>query len=445
MSGTIREIILIFILLLANGIFAMSELALLSSRKVRLQQMAKDGNKSAQASLDISETPNRFLSTTQIGITLIGILAGAVGGATLAERLAVPLSKISWLQPYANGAAFTIVVLLTTYFSLVVGELIPKRLALNSPEKIATMVAFPMKALSWLASPIVHLLSASTDFGLRLLGVEPSTDPVITEEEIKVLMKQGTQSGIFEEAEEDMVSGIFRLGDRYTDSIMTPRTEIEWIDLDEPFDVILEQVIQSKHTRFPVATGELDNVHGILLAKDLLSRSLNNSKPKIASLVQPPLFVPDSTSALKALDLLKEAGAHAALVIDEFSGILGMVTLYDVLKAIVGSIPTAGEEQDIQVVQREDGSWLFDGLLPIDEVKELLTIDHLPEEERIGFQTLGGFIMAILDHIPETGEFVETLNLRFEVMDMDGRRVDKVLVTPKKADNLDDINDIVVE
>ena len=330
----------------------MSEISLISARKVRLQQMSKDGIRSAQVALDISENPNKFLSTVQIGITLIGILSGALGGASISSKLSVIFNEVTWLQPYSEILSVTIVVLLTTYFSLVIGELIPKRLGLNSPEKIASAVAMPMKAISWLTSPIVKLLSASTDIGLKILGVEKSRDPIITEEEIKVLMKQGTQSGIFESAEEDMVTGIFRLGGRYIDSIMTPRTEIEWIDLEEPIEMILEQVIQSNHSRFPVATGELDNVQGMLLGKDLLSQSLNGAIPSIPDLIQSPLFVPDSTSALKALDLIKEAGAHAALVIDEFSGVLGMVTLYDVLKSIVGSIPTAGEEEEIQIIQQ---------------------------------------------------------------------------------------------
>ncbi len=445
MNDSLVQIILIFFLLVLNGTFAMSEIALLSSRKVRLQQLAKEGNKSAETALKISDKPNHFFSTVQIGITLIGILAGALGGATLSDKLAGLLARISWLAPYSEGAAFAIIVLLTTYFSLVIGELIPKRLALNSPEKIAMIVAFPMKGLSWLTSPIVKLLSASTDFGLRILGVEPSNDPIITEEEIKILMKQGAQSGVFEEAEEDMVSGIFRLGDRYIDSIMTPRTEIEWIDLDEPFEVILNQVVNSKHNRFPVATDELDNVHGILLAKDLLSHSLNGTQPDLVNLLQPALFVPDSMSSLKALDLLKEAGAHAALVIDEFSGVLGMVTLYDVLKAIVGTIPTAGEDLEIQAIQRDDGSWLLDGLLPIDEVKEVLGIDLLPDEDRVGYQTLGGFVMTVLNSIPQTGQSFEILNMRFEVVDMDGRRVDKVLVFPLQSETSDGIHDLLVE
>lgn len=412
----------------------MSEISLISARKVRLQQMSKDGIRSAQVALDISENPNKFLSTVQIGITLIGILSGALGGASISSKLSVIFNEVTWLQPYSEILSVTIVVLLTTYFSLVIGELIPKRLGLNSPEKIASAVAMPMKAISWLTSPIVKLLSASTDIGLKILGIEKSRDPIITEEEIKVLMKQGTQSGIFESAEEDMVTGIFRLGGRYIDSIMTPRTEIEWIDLEEPIEMILEQVIQSNHSRFPVATGELDNVQGMLLGKDLLSQSLNGAIPSIPDLIQSPLFVPDSTSALKALDLIKEAGAHAALVIDEFSGVLGMVTLYDVLKSIVGSIPTAGEEEEIQIIQREDGSWLLDGLLAIDDIKELLGIETLPEEDRVGFQTLGGFMMTMLDSIPEVGQHFDVYNMRFEIVDMDGRRVDKVLVHPINLD-----------
>jgi putative hemolysin len=434
MNNIFLSILIIFLLIIINGIFAMSEISLISARKVRLQQMSKDGVRSAQVALDISENPNKFLSTVQIGITLIGILSGALGGASISADLSLIFQDVSWLKPYSEILSVAIVVLLTTYFSLVIGELIPKRLGMNSPEKIASAVAMPMKAISWLTSPIVKLLSASTDIGLKILGIEKSKDPIITEEEIKILMKQGTQSGIFESAEEDMVTGIFRLGERYIDSIMTPRTEIEWIDLDEPFEVILEQVINSNHSRFPVATGELDNVQGMLLGKDLLSKSLNGATPSIPDIIQTPLFVPDSTSALKALDLIKEAGAHAALVIDEFSGVLGMVTLYDVLKSIVGSIPTAGEEEEIQIIQREDGSWLLDGLLDIDDIKELLGIETLPEEDRVGFQTLGGFMMTMLDSIPEVGQYFDVYNMRFEIVDMDGKRVDKVLVHPINLD-----------
>lgn len=434
MDETFLEILILFLLLVANGVFAMSEIALVSSRKVRLQQMAKEGDTGAKTALDISETPTRFLSTVQIGITLIGIMTGAIGGATLADKLAVVLEQIDWLQPYSGPVSFAIVVLLTTYFTLVIGELIPKRLGMNNPEQVARSVALPMKGLSWITAPVVNLLSASTELGLKILGVSNSTEPSVTEEEIRIMMKQGAASGIFEEAEEDMVSGIFKLGDRYIDSIMTPRTELEWIDLDETYEEILSKVHDSKHTRFPVATNELDQVHGILSTTDLLSAFIEGEQPDIKSLVQPPLFVPDSTTALNALDLLKEAGAHAALVIDEFSGVLGMVTLYDVLKAIVGIIPTAGEEPELEAIQREDGSWLLDGLIAVDELKDILGIEEFPEEHRVGFQTLGGFMMTMLDHIPEAGEYIEALSYRFEIMDMDGRRVDKVLVIPIHKD-----------
>ncbi|HSM24613.1 MAG TPA: hemolysin family protein [Anaerolineaceae bacterium] len=444
MDSSLLSIIVIFLLIIINGIFAMSEISLISAKKIRLQQMAKVGNKSAQAALDISANPNKFLSTIQIGITLIGIMSGALGGAALSTNLGAFFRSIPLLAPYGDAIGFAIVVLVTTYFSLIVGELIPKRLGMHSPEKISSIVALPMKTLSWLTSPIVKLLSASTDIGLKILGIEASKDPVITEEEIKILMKQGTQSGIFESAEEDMVTGIFRLGERYIDSIMTPRTEIEWIDLDEPFEVILQQVIESNHSRFPVAIGELDNVQGILLSKDLLGNSLNGNVPSIQDLLQPPLFVPDSTSALKALDLIKEAGAHAVLVIDEFSGVLGMVTLYDVLKSIVGSIPTAGEDEELQAVQREDGSWLFDGLLAIDDVKEILALETLPEENRVGFQTLGGFMMTVLDNIPEVGQYIDVYHMRFEIVDMDGKRVDKVLVMPHNQSDVSN-NDSATE
>lgn len=435
MDKTILNVVVIFILLVANGIFAMSEIAMISAKKVRLKQKADNGDASAKTALELAENPNRFLSTTQIGITLIGILAGALGGATLSTELGALISKIEVLAPYSEGIAFTIVVLLTTYFSLVIGELIPKRLAMGNPEKIAAAVAIPMQALSKFTAPIVHLLSRSTELGLKIIGADPSTDPPITEEEIRILMKQGTQVGIFEEAEEDMVTGVFRLGDRFIDSIMTPRTEIEWIDLEETNESILEQIISSSHTRFPAALYDLDNVQGILSAKDFLAGYQTDTNINLQKFIQPPLFVPDSMSALKVLENLKQAGMHVALVLDEFGGLLGMVTLYDILKAIVGGIPTAGEEPEPQAILREDGSWLLDGLLSIDEFKDTLLFPPLPDEDRVGYQTLGGFVMSQFGEVPISGMAFEWNNYRFEVVDMDGRRIDKVLVTPLNPDN----------
>lgn len=437
MSSTALEILLIFLLLLLNGVFAMSEIAVVSSRKVRLQQKAEDGDDAARAALDLSNSPNRFLSTVQIGITLVGILAGALGGATLAEKLAVSLRQIKGLEQYSSGLAFAIVVLLTTYFSLVIGELIPKRLGLLDPERIAMAVAKPMRFLSRLAGPLVKILSLSTDLGLRLLGASPSKEPPVTEEEIKVLMAQGAQVGVFELAEQDMVEGIFRLNDRPIDSIMTPRTEIEWLDLDETHDEILLEIKQSRHTRFPVAQDNLDNVIGVLSSKDFLEKMLAGENFKIPDLLEPPLFVPDSMSTLKTLERIKDAGVREALVLDEYGGLLGMVTLYDILKAIVGDIPGPGDSAEPQVIRREDGSWLLDGLLSIDEVKELLGVDDLPDEDRIGYQTLGGFVMSQLGRIPSAGQQFEWNAMRFEVLDMDGRRVDKVLVTSVPASTED--------
>lgn len=440
MNNPFLEIGLIFLLLLANGLFAFSEIAMVSARKVRLQQKAEDGDPAARAALELAESPNRFLSTVQIGITLIGILAGALSGATLANRLAEWIARAEALAPYSRGLALAAVVIALTYFSLVIGELIPKRLAMNNPEAAAGAVARPMRFLSNLTFPLVRLLSASTDFGLRLLGIRPSTEPPVTEEEIKVLMEQGTQVGVFEEAEQDMVESVFRLGDRYIDSIMTPRTEIEWIDLDETPQEILQDILQSSHSRFPAAQANLDNVSGILSAKDFLSKMVSGEPFEVKSLLQPPLFVPDSMSALKVLQMIKAAGVHEALVLDEYGGLLGMVTLYDVLRAIVGELPGPGSDGGPQILQREDGSWLVDGLLPVDTLKELLEAEELPEEERVGYQTLAGFILSQLGSIPAAGQKFTWGDFSFEIMDMDGRRIDKVLISrlpppPKEETN----------
>jgi putative hemolysin len=442
MPNIYLEILFILILILINGFFAMSEIALVSARKVRLEQRADEGDKGAKSALELTKSTSRLLSAVQIGITLVGILTGALGGATLAERLTVWLSQIKGFTPYASGVSITIVVLLTTYFSLVLGELIPKRLALNNPEKIASRVAGFMRFLSRAASPIVHFLSASTDLGIKLLGVSASKEPPITEEEIKVLLEQGTQVGVFGEAEQDMVESVFRLNDRSINALMTPRTEIEWLDADDTPAQILQQVLASIHSRFPVAKTSLDNVVGILNAKDVLEKHVTNSSYDLLQLIQKPLFVPENTPAMRVLEMVREAGVHEAMVIDEYGGLLGMVTLFDVLEAIVGDIPSYDEVSEPEIIIREDGSYLLDGLLPIDELKELLDVDDLPEENKVGFQTVGGFVMNQFGSIPGAGEHFHWQNFRFEVVDMDNRRVDKVLVnkfdtplpqTPKTA------------
>ncbi len=423
------EILFVFILILINGFFAMSEIALVSARKVRLEQKAEEGDQGARIALELTSSTTNLLSAVQVGITLVGILTGALGGATVAERLTDVLKKISWLAPYASGVSIAIVVLLTTYFSLVIGELIPKRLALNNPEKIAGRVAGVMRFLSKATSPIVHLLSASTNLGMKILGVKPSGEPPVTEEEIKVLLDEGTQVGVFGEAEHEMMEGILRLNDRSINAIMTPRTEIEWLDANDSHEQILKQILASPYSRFPVARGSLDDVVGILAAKDVLEKHITAGEYDILQLVQKPLFVPENTLAMRVLDMVREAGVHEALVIDEYGGLLGMLTLFDVLEAIVGEIPSYELLEEPEIIKREDGSFLLDGLLAIDELKELLDVDELPEEKLAGFQTVGGFVMHQLGTIPAAGQHFHWSKFRFEIIDMDERRVDKVLVS----------------
>lgn len=428
MHNAFLEILFILILILINGFFAMSEIALVSARKVRLEQKAEEGDKGASSALELTESTSKLLSAVQVGITLVGILTGALGGATLAERLTEVLQRINWLAPYASAVSITIVVILVTYFSLVIGELIPKRLALNDPERIASRVSGFMRFLSKVTAPVVHLLSASTDLGIKLLGIKDSKEPPITEEEIKVLIEAGAQVGVFGETEQDMVEGIFRLNDRSINAIMTPRTEIEWLDANDPPEQILKQVLDSSFSRFPVAEGSLDNVVGILTAKDVLEKHLKKIPYNLTDLIQKPLFVPENTPAMRALDMVREAGVHEAMVIDEYGGLLGMVTLFDVLESIVGEIPSYDEVEDAEIVRREDGSFLLDGLLPIDELKELLEVDELPEEKQVGYQTVGGFVMHQLGSIPAAGQHFHWVNFRFEILDMDGHRVDKILL-----------------
>ena len=435
MSSITIEILTILVLIIVNGVFSMSEMAIVSARKVRLQHQANQGDTKARAALELAEAPNRFLSTVQVGISLIGILTGAFGGATLADKLASYLRLIPGLAAYSQPIAFAIVVLTITYLSLIIGELVPKRLALNNPERIAANVAIPMRMVEAIASPVVHLLSASTDLVLRVLGIGPSTEPQVTEEEIKVLIEQGTEAGTFEEAEQDMLERVFRLGDRPVNALMTPRPDIVWLDLEDSAEENRQKMMESAHSRFPVCQGGLDNVLGVLHVTDLLGRSLSGQALDLTVSLRQPVFVPESTRGLKVLELFKKTGIHMALVVDEYGVVQGVVTLNDILVEIVGDVSSADELENPQAVQREDGSWLLDGMLPVDEFFELFDIDELPGEHRGSYQTLGGFVMTHLGRIPAAAEHFEWEGMRFEVMDMDGNRVDKVLVMPGQMDS----------
>ena len=428
MAAITFEVIFIVLLLLANGVFAMSELAIVSARKPRLRQMCNNGDTKACAALELATSPDRFLSTIQIGITLVGILAGAFGGATIAEHLGDQISRAPALAPYGEALGVAIIVVTITYFSLIIGELVPKRFALNHPERIAKLVARPMNVLSRAMSPIVYLLSVSTSAVLTLLRMKAPTEPPVTEDEIKVLIEQGTQAGVFEKTEQEIVKRVFKLADRSVGTLMTPRPDIVWLRAKASREEIRKKVVENHYSRFPISDESLDQVLGVVKARDMLAPCLSDEEMNLYSVMKTPLFVPESRSALEVLEMFKTSATHLALVVNEYGSIEGLVTTNDILEAIVGDIAPANPQFETQATQREDGSWLFDGTLPIDEFKEVFTVPSLPGEGRRNYQTLAGFILYYLGRVPRAADHFQWNGLRFEIMDMDGKRIDKVLV-----------------
>ncbi len=423
------NILIIAVLFYFNGIFAKYEIAMVSARKTRLQQRSDDGNRGAADALELLKDPNQqYLSTIQIMITMIDTLAGGIGGAMLANPLAEVLHKVSWLAPAADTVALIFVVVVITYFSIVLGELIPKRIAVSKPEDVVCQLSPAIRKLTRLMRPLTRLLSTSTSLGIKLLRIDTQAEPSITEDEIKVFIEQGRDIGLIEQTESDMFSGIFRLGDRRVDVLMTPRTDLEWIDIEDDQHTIISELMHSEYSRIPVGRGSLDDVLGMVNVKELIGIDLHSPNFHLTDYIREPMFVPENMQALKVFEQFRATGTHQALVIDEYGGVQGMVTLYDVLEAIVGEIPLDAEDQEQEVVQRADGSYLLDGMLPIDEIKELLDFDELPDEGRAGYQTLSGFVMNQLGSIPRVGQTFTWDTYRFEVVDMDGRRVDKVLV-----------------
>jgi len=424
------EIIIVILLIVVNGIFAMAEIAIISAKKSKLQQQANEGNSSAQAALDISKSPIRFLSTVQIGITLVGIFAGVFGGATIAEDLAKYIHTISLLAPYSQFLALTIVVSAITYLSLVIGELVPKRIALSNPEKIAVFMAQPMNKISMITSPIVWLLSTSTDTILKIIGIKDRTTPAITDEEIKMLLREGTQTGAFELAEKDIVERTMRLSDKKVNSLMTPRKEIVWLDIDSPFKIIRNKITKKPHAHFPVCRDSLDKVVGVIRTENVLVDFLAEEKINLKKLLLKPLFIPESMDGLKVLELFKKSGIHMALVADEYGNTQGLISLADILDEIVGDIPTINELDEEEIIKRDNGSFLVDGLVSIEELKEHFSIKKLPGERTGAYHTVGGLVTNKIGRIPVTGDSFEMGNFTFEVMDMDGNRVDKILIIP---------------
>jgi putative hemolysin len=417
------EIIALLILLLVNGVFVMSEMAVVSSRKARLQQLANDGDKRAKRALELAQNPSVFLSTVQIGITLISILLGAIGGSAFSGPLANAFGLWPVTRPYADPLALGIVVVLITSLSILIGELVPKRLALQRPERVASAIAGPMSLVSDIFRPLVWLTGKATEFILKSMGVKPTVEPLITEEEIQLLIDQGTLAGVIEESEQDMVQGVFKLGDSRVYSLMTPRTEITWLDIKDSPDEIRRKLSESPYSRFPVCQGSLDTVLGIVKARDLLvPPGLANPEFRLKDKLKPALYVPETMFASRALELFKKKGTELMVVVDEFGSLQGLITLDDIIEEIVGDT-----EIEKQAMPRQDGSWLLDGLLPIDDFKEIFKVDDMPHETE--YESLSGFVMMSLGRVPQATDHFEWNGLRFEVMDMDGRRVDKVLVT----------------
>jgi putative hemolysin len=428
-GGIGLEASIILVLVIANGVFAMAEIAILSARKARLQQMANDGNRKAAAALELANDPEEFLSTVQIGITFISTMAGAFGGARIAEKLAVYLRQYPVLAPHSNTISLAVVVTVIAYISLILGELVPKRIALTNPEKLGSFIAGPMRLLSRAALPAVSFLSWSTKIVMKFIPVRPGNEPPITEEEIHVLIHQGTQHGTFEPEEQQMVQGVFRLADRKAVELMTPRHKIVWLNDEAEWPENKATLQSTLHSRFPVGEGSLDKIVGYINAKDLLAQDLSGNQITLRPLQQ-PLFIPETSGALSIINRFQESGVHFALVINEHGSVEGLLTTTDILEAIVGKLPDAGEPEPEQIVRRDDGSLLVDGMLPIADLKRALKISSLPGEDEYGFATVGGFAMSELGKIPSVGDNFQWDSFRLEVLDMDGNRVDKVLISP---------------
>ncbi len=425
------EIFLIILLVILNGVFALSEIAILSSRKPRLQHLVNKGNLRAKVALELANKPDHFLSTVQAGITLVGILAGAFGGATLSESVAQYILQFSSIAEYAVPISLGIVVIGITYLSLIIGELIPKQLALRNPERVACAVALPMRTLSVMMYPIVRLLTFSTNIIIRSFGMKDATNPAVTEDEIKVMLEEGTKAGTFNEVEQEMVERVFRLADKSVNALMTPRTDIVWLDVEDPLEENFQRIKESPHSFFPVCKGGVDNILGVVHVKDLFTASVAGKLTVLENYLRTPLYIVENMLVVQLIEQFKESGTHFAFIVDEYGGIQGLLTLNDILKAVVGEEINEEDKTNSYVVQRADGSYLIDGAFLIDEFKELFKIDSMSEEETGNYQTLAGFTINQMGKIPSAGQFFHWRDLRIEVMDMDANRVDKLLVSRK--------------
>lgn len=435
----LTDIGILCLLLLMNGFFAMAELALVSARRGRLRQIAEETRSAgARRALELADNPSAFLSIVQIGVTLNSILTGAFSGEAFAEPLGTLLNAYEPLAPHGESLAFGVTVVGVSYFSLIIGELVPKRIGMSYAESIAVNVAGFMVFLSRLAAPIVWILRFSTDVALRLLRLDSPAATPVTEEEVKEMIAEGAQSGVFEPAEKDMIEGVMRLADRSVRTIMTPRIDVVWLSLEDGREENIRIIRDSGYSRFPVAKGDMEAVLGIVCAKDLLNAAMRGEQLDLQMAMRPALVVPDTTPVLRLLDQMKKAGQDIAIVVDEYGSVEGLVTLADVMEAVIGVLPDEGQDKGDEPVRRADGSWLVDGMTPIDEVETLLGVKAMQDGGE--YHTLAGFVIDRLGHLPVAGDVLEWEGLRFEIVDMDARRVDKILIhSLPSRDEADDI------
>ena len=422
------ELLIILLLVLVNGIFSMSEIALVSSRKSRLEAFARNGDRQAKAALELANSPNRFLSTVQIGITLIGILTGVYSGDKITSDLEAVLGTLPYVSLYKHSVAVGLVVLLITFLSLVLGELVPKRIGLSNPEGIAMFVAKPMNVLSRITSPFIALLSFASDILIRILNIKPNESSV-TEEEIKSLIQEGTSGGVFEEIEQEIVHNVFQLGDRRVTSLMTNRQEIVWLDIEDSVEENKAKVFQTKHAVYPLCRATVDNVLGLIYIKDLIGEDVDERLASLATLKREPVYLPESNRAYQALEKFKDHRVFFGIIVDEYGGLMGVVTMHDIMDALVGDI-SEEDEYETEIFKREDGTYLIDAQLPFDDFVQYFDVNVQDTERRelVGFNTLGGFALHILEDIPETGETFHWKHFDFEIIDMDKSRIDKILV-----------------
>jgi putative hemolysin len=419
-------VVIILILILLNGVFSMSESAMEYARKARLEYLANKGDEKAKAALKLANSPDRFLSTVQVGITLISILIGIYAGATLRMDLIEIVARVEYLAPYSHGIATAIIVIVITYFTIVLGELVPKRLGMARPEAIAKQVAAPMMWLSRLTSPFIWLLTISTNLFVSVFKIQTDNNNV-TEEDIKSMINEGTSSGAIEETEQEIIERVFHLGDRNITSLMTHRTDIVWLDMTDQKEVLRDKIFESVHSVYPVCDSQIDKILGIVSIKDLYLAAASNNYT-LEPIIKKPLFIPENNSAYQVLEKFKETQSHAAFIVDEYGTFLGMITLNDILEAIVGDMPETGQDDDWEVVQREDGSYLVDGQIPFYDFLSRFDKEEWMAEFEQEFDTMAGFILHHQEHIPKIGEKFEWRGFTFEIVDMDAHRIDKVLV-----------------